>query len=150
MMNLLIVVHQLPKTPETLWLRLLGKDKVQSQAIAEVAALPLHHPGRQDALSWLGNLKVILEARENKKPEEEDLIMQLSPLFIETIQAAEQQAKIEEVQALILRLLKRRVGEVPIELKTQVKALPLERLEELGEALLDFTGVVDLERFLDS
>jgi Domain of unknown function (DUF4351) len=87
---------------------------------------------------------------DEKEPEEEDLMMQLSPLFLEKIQAAEQQAKTEEVQALILRQLKRQVGEVPIELETQVRALPLEQLEELGEALLDFTGVVDLERFLDS
>ena len=68
----IIVIHQLPKTPETLWFRLLGKEKIQSNAIAEVAALPTSHPCRQDALSWLGNLKVILEAREIKEPEEED------------------------------------------------------------------------------
>ena len=54
----IIVIHQLPKTPETLWLRLLGRERVQSNAITEVAALPLSHPYRQDALSWLGNLKV--------------------------------------------------------------------------------------------
>lgn len=35
-----IAVHQLPKTPETLWLRLLGKGNVQQQAIQEVMALP--------------------------------------------------------------------------------------------------------------
>ena len=68
----IIVIHQLPKTPETLWFRLLGKDKIQSNAIAEVAALPQAYPCRQNAPSWLGNLKIILEAREIKEPEEED------------------------------------------------------------------------------
>ena len=68
----IIVIHQLPKTPETLWFRLLVKDKIQSNAIAEVAALPQAYPCRQNALSWLGNLKIILEAREIKEPEEED------------------------------------------------------------------------------
>ena len=34
----IIVIHQLPKTPETLWLRMLGKGGVQAQAIQEVAA----------------------------------------------------------------------------------------------------------------
>ena len=47
----IIVIHQLPKTSETLWFRLLGKEKIQSNAIAEVAALPTSYPCRQDALS---------------------------------------------------------------------------------------------------
>jgi hypothetical protein len=32
----LVVIHQLPQTPETLWFRLLGKGKVQERAIEEV------------------------------------------------------------------------------------------------------------------
>jgi len=36
----LVVIHQLPRTPETLWLRLLGKGTVQQQAIQEITALP--------------------------------------------------------------------------------------------------------------
>jgi hypothetical protein len=61
----IIVLHQLPKTPATLWLRILGKGRVQEQAIAEVAALPAQHPQRDNVLDLLGNLKVILEARTN-------------------------------------------------------------------------------------
>lgn len=49
----IIAIHQLPKTPATLWFRLLGRDKVQQSAIAEVAALPQSHPFRQNALDWL-------------------------------------------------------------------------------------------------
>jgi HigB_toxin, RelE-like toxic component of a toxin-antitoxin system len=32
----LVVIHQLPQTPETLWFRLLGKGKVQERAIKQV------------------------------------------------------------------------------------------------------------------
>jgi hypothetical protein len=32
----MIVIHQLPKTPDTLWLRILGKGKVQQKAIEEI------------------------------------------------------------------------------------------------------------------
>jgi hypothetical protein len=145
----IIVVHQLPKTPETLWFRLLGKEKVQLNAIAEVAALPLlAHPCRQDALSWLGNLKVILEAKAIRKPEEEDLMMQLSPLFLEKLQAAEQQGEVKGQQELVFRQLKRRVGSISVDLEARVKALPLAQLEELGEALLDFSSIADLETWL--
>jgi Domain of unknown function (DUF4351) len=149
----IIVIHQLPKTPETLWFRLLGKGKVQSIAITEVAALPIDSPGRQDALSWLGNLKVILEARETQEPEEEELMMQLSPLFLEKLQAAEERGEVkgrqDEGQALILRQLNRQVGNVSLEVETRVKALSLAQLEDLGEALLDFDRMTDLLTWLD-
>jgi hypothetical protein len=51
-------------------------------------------------------------------------------------------------RSLILRQLTRRVGEVPEFLRTQIDALLLEQLELLGEALLDFSNVTDLERCL--
>jgi Domain of unknown function (DUF4351) len=148
----IIVIHQLPKSPATLWFRLLGKERVQSNAIVEVVALEPNHPCRQNALSWLGNLRIILEAREIREPEEEELMMQLSPLYLEKIQAAEllgeQRGEVKEAQALILRLLKRRVRIIPVELETRIKTLPLDRLEELGEALLDFSSLSDLEFWL--
>jgi predicted transposase/invertase (TIGR01784 family) len=51
-------------------------------------------------------------------------------------------------QALILRQLTRRVGKMSNQLQDRIKSLPLERLEALGEALLDFTSMVDLEAWL--
>jgi predicted transposase YdaD len=108
----------------------------------------------------LGNLKVVLEARETIEPEDRELIMQLSPLYLEKIQAAQlvgrqeghqeghQEGRREEGQALILRQLKRRVGMLSPEVEARVRALPLERLEELGEALLDFQSMADLEAWI--
>jgi predicted transposase YdaD len=89
--------------------------------------------------------------------EERNLAMRLSALYIEKIQEAQQvgeargrqEGRTEEGQALILRLLTRRVGNVPMEAEIRVKALPLERLEDLGEALLDFTQIGDLLAWLD-
>jgi predicted transposase YdaD len=79
--------------------------------------------------------------------------MRLSALYIEKIQEAQQvgrrEGRTEEGQALILRQLTRRVGNVPMEAESRVKALPLERLEDLGEALLDFTQIGDLLAWLD-
>ena len=58
---LLVVIHQLPQTPETLWFRILGKGKVQELAIAEVAALPMNHPYRDnvlvDLVVWLDTVR---------------------------------------------------------------------------------------------
>jgi predicted transposase/invertase (TIGR01784 family) len=58
------------------------------------------------------------------------------------------EAREDEGRSLVLRLLNRRVGTLPEAIQTQVEALPLERLEMLGEALLDFTGLADLENWL--
>jgi hypothetical protein len=149
----IIVIHQLPSIPDTLWFRLLGKGKIQQQAISEVAALPIDSPYRIDALKLFGNLRVILEAQKSKKTEEQELIMQLSPLYLAEIQAAEDRGRQlgeRREEILIIRLLNRRVGDISLQIQEQIKSLSLERLEDLGEALLDFTAMEDLIAWLDN
>ena len=51
--------------------------------------------------------------------------------------------------ATLLGLLRRRVGEVPEAVGARVENLPIERLEQLAGALLDFTASADLERWLE-
>jgi len=51
--------------------------------------------------------------------------------------------------ALILRLLTRRCGKLTIAKQEEVRSLPIDVLESLGEALLDFRGVNDLEVWLN-
>ncbi len=71
--------------------------------------------------------------------------MQLSPLYLEKIHAAEQVG----CQEIILRLLTKRVGIVSSEVEARVKALSLAMLEELFDAALDFTQMNDLMVWLD-
>ncbi|KYC38961.1 hypothetical protein WA1_33735 [Scytonema hofmannii PCC 7110] len=58
--------------------------------------------------------------------------------------------KQEEALSLIFRLLTRRVGELPQQVRERVETLSLEQLENLGEALLDFTSVADLQATLEA
>lgn len=150
----IIVIHQLPVTPATLWFRLLGKGNVQAQAISEVATLPADSPYRQNALELFGNLRVTLAARQKNNPEEQDLIMQLSPLYLEKIQAAEQAAELRgELRgelALTLKLLQKRFGPLSEETQAKIAGLPVERLEALAEKLLDFTKLEELVSWLGS
>jgi predicted transposase/invertase (TIGR01784 family) len=60
----------------------------------------------------------------------------------------EQTGALQEARSLILRQLTRRIGKVSPTIRSQVQSLPLAQLESLGEALLDFTSVVDLEGWL--
>ena len=57
---------------------------------------------------------------------------------------------LERERSLIFRQLIRRVGELPVEIRSQVEALSIEQLELLGEALLDFTGLSDLQQWLSN
>ncbi|MBD2776481.1 Rpn family recombination-promoting nuclease/putative transposase [Iningainema sp. BLCCT55] len=53
-------------------------------------------------------------------------------------------------RALILRQLTRRVGELPQDVRQHMETLSLEKLENLGEALLDFQGMADLLSWLEA
>lgn len=53
-------------------------------------------------------------------------------------------------QELVLRLLQKRVGELPQEVWERIQTLSLEQLEALGEALLDFIAIEDLLNWLEA
>jgi predicted transposase/invertase (TIGR01784 family) len=63
-------------------------------------------------------------------------------------QRGRQEGRQEGERSLVLRLLTRKLGELPPEMREQVETLSLEELENLGEALLDFTSLLDLQGWL--
>lgn len=147
------VIHQLPNTPETLWLRLLGKGNVQKSAIAQFKSLPDATPFKDSILELLSNLFAILEARQDLDSEDRELIMQLSPLYLERIQDANQQGIEQgmerEAVSLVMRLLNRRFGSIAPNIEEQIRRLSVNKLEDLGEAILDFQSETDLTRWLE-
>jgi hypothetical protein len=42
------------------------------------------------------------------------------------------------------------VGEVPLQIRSQIATLSIEKLESLGEALLDFQAITDLSNWLET
>jgi hypothetical protein len=161
----IVVIHQLPVNRETLWMRILGKGKVQENAIDELKALPIDYPHRQNVLELLGNLFAILEAnkKQGKKLEEEDneLIMKLSSVYVEKLAEIKQiglqeglqeglQQGLQQETNLIIRLLKRKVGNLPADLENRIASLPIETLESLGEALLDFNSLDEAINWLEN
>ena len=77
-------------------------------------------------------------------------MMRESVIYQDIIQEGRQEGRQEEGRSLILRLLTRRVGELPQQWRDRVNSLSLEQLENLGEALLDFQGIRDLETWWDT
>ncbi|WP_243147059.1 DUF4351 domain-containing protein [Scytonema sp. UIC 10036] len=76
--------------------------------------------------------------------EEERKMTLVSP----TVQLAREEGEIIGEQKVIIRLLNRRLGEIEARLIEQIRKLPVQQLEELAEALLDFSTVADLEQWL--
>jgi hypothetical protein len=57
---------------------------------------------------------------------------------------------LENERKLVLRLLRKQLGELDPAAVSEVTTLPMDRLEDLGEALLGFTGRGDLDVWLQS
>jgi hypothetical protein len=62
----------------------------------------------------------------------------------------EVKGKLIQTQQIVKRQLHRRIGEIDSSLIHQVEALPIEVLEELTDALLDFSTIADFEQWLEN
>jgi predicted transposase/invertase (TIGR01784 family) len=60
------------------------------------------------------------------------------------------EAREDEARDMVLRLLRRQCGDLPTEMVERVSALSLEQLESLGDALLDFESIANLESWLEN
>ena len=124
-----VVIHQLTRSRETLWLRLLGRGRVQQQAIEEVLGMSDQDPERPRVLELLGNWKIVLdEKREALREEERELVMNLSPAYLkwkeETLKEGEQRA-LEQTASRMLA-----TGMDPTQI-AQLTGLTLEQIQRL-------------------
>jgi len=94
----IVVINQLPKTPETLWLRILGKGGTQEKAIEELIALSSSEPLRLRALEQIAIWRLNLESQKNINEEDRELIMALSPVYLQWREATLEQGRQEGLQ----------------------------------------------------
>ena len=66
----------------------------------------------------------------------------------EGLQKGHQEGRQEGELLLVLRLLTRRFGLLSEQRTEQIRQLSVPQLEDLGEALLDFESMTDLEQYL--
>jgi predicted transposase/invertase (TIGR01784 family) len=78
------------------------------------------------------------------------ITLQETRVYQEIKEEGRSEGRSVEAKTLILRLLTRRVGELPQEVRSRVESLSLEQLENLAEALLDFQGMSDLDAWLEA
>jgi predicted transposase YdaD len=111
--------------------------------------------GPERLVLWVAT--VILEERTSRTPEEQDLFMQLSPIYLEKIAAAEQvgEQRGEERgeqrgrREVVLLLLTQKFDPLPTDLKTRIEALNVEQFQSLTTSLFQFDSITDLSDWLD-
>ena len=69
-------------------------------------------------------------------------------VYREIKQEGREEGREEGQKSLLLRLLTRKVGELSSEVRQNIDSLSIEQLENLGEALLYFSSMADLENWL--
>ena len=123
----IVAINQLPQTEETLWLRILGRDATQQQAISEVLALPKSNPQRGRILQMLTNWRVTIELTEPLDAENEALLMALSQAYLEWEQSTQQRGEQQGERKVVEALLKTRFGTLDQDLRAiipQILAIP--------------------------
>jgi hypothetical protein len=152
----LVTIHQLPVNRDTLWLRILGRGKVQEKAIKEVQTLPSNYHNRDLVLELIYGLWTRIQDNQKEtqitESEDKELMMSLRSLFQEKLIEVETKGFNEGIQkeiSLVMRQLSRKVGNLSPELEIKIRSLTIDKIEELGEALLDFTSPQDLITWLD-
>ena len=121
-----VVLHQLPETPDTLWLRILGKGRKQQRAIDELEALPKGSFYRQAILSLLLSFKKHLAVTQGLDQGDRSLIMRLEPLFDQEMEQIKQEYEEriqQEHRTIIEGLLRFRFGSIDEELAAIIEPI---------------------------
>lgn len=133
--------------PGLLPLAVLGRTDDRTQTLREISSLIDNLSDRREqrnitaATSLLAGLVLKKDVIRTVLREE---IMRESVIY----QDIKEQGVREGQAILVLRLLKRRIGEVKLEDETRISSLSVEQLEALGDALLDFSSRDDLLAWL--
>jgi hypothetical protein len=141
----LIVVHHLPKTPDTVWFRILGRGKVQQGAIDEIEALPANSPYRDETLKLFVKLKVTLENRNDREQNETELMMRLaeSPLFTEYMERTVKSSYQDVVESFLIK----RFGSLDEDLAKVVPNITKLLPQEFTSLMVDLSREELIDRF---
>ncbi|MFO0580301.1 MAG: hypothetical protein U1A78_40530 [Polyangia bacterium] len=73
----IVVLAEIPKTEDTLLLRLLGPATMQLEALRELDALPLTEAQRQPWIDILADVRYLFDEEPNLSPEEQTIVTEL-------------------------------------------------------------------------
>jgi flagellar biosynthesis/type III secretory pathway protein FliH len=102
--------------------------------------------------------RVFEEELQKVEPVQQERVMEIVTSWMQQgieqgigqgIEIGREEGKQKEALSLICRMLHKQLGTLEPELETRIAELPLEQLEGLAEALLDFASLSDLKKWLD-
>jgi antitoxin component of RelBE/YafQ-DinJ toxin-antitoxin module len=150
----IVIIDRLEYSQDTLWLKMLGDKNSARRAFGGIEQLSPNRREKNDIIKT--SLKYCVYLRglptESLTEEEQEFMRtmeQVDAWYEAEMTKAQQDAKLKQTQSLVLRQLNRRVGNVSSETEVRVQSLSLARIEQLGEALLDFGQMGDLIGWLD-
>ncbi len=137
------------------------RARVKVECLRLIATLKLD-PARMRLISGFVDTYLKLNKQEEAvfqqevkdlKLEEEEGVMEIVTSWMEEgiqkgLELGRQEGRQEGDLAIVLRLLRRRLGAIPEESAARLRALPVESLETLSEDLLDFQDREDLDTWL--
>ncbi|AFY58351.1 hypothetical protein Riv7116_5990 [Rivularia sp. PCC 7116] len=79
-----------------------------------------------------------------------DITLKQTRVYREAKEEGREEGEQEATLRLVMRQLNKRFGELSEEMRSSISSLPLSNLENLSEALLDFTSLADLQAWLET
>lgn len=137
----IVAINQLPVTPDTLWFRLLGRGKVQRQAVSELVALPRENLVRRNVLEIVYKWRISLMAQQELTQDDRELIMNLTQAYEEARAAAVLEGVEQGQRQVVESVLRVRFGEVDEELSRVVDSLLQLPPEEFASVLLQLSNL---------
>ncbi len=142
----LVAINQLPKTSDTLWLRVLGKGKTQKLAVEELIDLSPNNPYRRNLMDILASWRKNLEIRTKLTSDDREDFMNLSPAYlkekeewrIEGELKGELKGKLAEKRLMIENFLLAKFGNLDTELTEIIEPLLQVETPEVTRILLNF------------
>jgi len=145
----IIAINKLPRTPETLWLRIFGKGVIQKQAVDEVIGFDADDPRRSMILQLLATWKISIEASNLVEQEDREFIMTLSQAYLEWeqktkrsgIEEGMQQGMQQGQKQVVENLLKARFGELDDQLAAIIDPMLQLPPQEYSSLLLELSSL---------
>ena len=113
----LVVLSQLPETPSTLILRLMGTGRTLQRALAELERLPEDARERHVAVPALLEYRAALLEQPARSPEDEAFLMQTHDI----VQQLKDERRHEARQNDLLTIYRTRFGSVPRKVRAAVE-----------------------------
>jgi hypothetical protein len=117
-----VVIHQLPVVAETLFLRLLGRDAVQRQAVAELLQWP-DQPLKTFIFDKITKYQIMLKSSRTLSKEDKEIMVNIEPIYEAWLSEKQQEVREESDRANIAGLLVAKFGSIDPELEAMIPRL---------------------------